>query len=62
MIVHTWQLADVGEYFQSEQMQGFVVLLINGSVVVQHDDAGIDAVEDKLVVFLLLGSFAFYII
>ena len=55
-------MADVGEYFQSEQMQGFVVLLINGSVVVQHDDAGIDAVEDKLVVFLLLGSFAFYII
>ena len=40
-------------------MQSFVVLLINGSVVVQYDDAGIDAVEDKLVVFLLLGSFAF---
>ena len=43
-------------------MQGFVVLLIDGSVVVQYDDAGIYAVEDKLVVFLLLGGFAFYII
>ena len=62
VIVHTWQLADVGKYFQPEQMQGFVVLLIDGSVVVQYDDAGIYAVEDKLVVFLLLGGFAFYII
>ena len=35
--IHARQLADVRKYFQSEQAQGFVVLLIDGSVVVQHD-------------------------
>ena len=55
------QLADVRKYFQSEQAQGFVVLLIDGSVVVQHDDTGVYTVEDKLVVLLPLGGFTLYI-
>ena len=61
MGVHARQLADVRKYFQSEQAQGFVVLLIDGSVVVQHDDTGVYTVEDKLVVLLPLGGFTLYI-
>lgn len=61
MSVHARQLADVRKYFQSEQAQGFVVLLIDGSVVVQHDDTGVYTVEDKLVVLLPLGGFTLYI-
>lgn len=61
MGVYTRQLADMRKNFQSEQAQGFVVLLIDGSVVVQHDDTGVYTVEDKLVVLLPLGGFTLYI-
>ena len=60
--VHAVQLADVGKDIEAQQTEGFAVFLIYGTIVVQHEDAGIHAVQDEFVVLFLLGCFTFHII
>lgn len=56
VLVYAGKLAHVRENGQSEQPQSFVVRLVDHAVVIEHDDAGIDAVHDQLVVFLFLDG------
>ena len=60
--IHAVQLADVGKDIEAQQTEGFAVFLIYGTIVVQHEDAGIHAVQDEFVVLFLLGCFTFHII
>jgi len=59
VLVYTGKLLHICKDSQSKQTQSFVIRLINHAVVIEYDNAGIDAIHNQFVVFFFLGGIRF---
>ena len=56
------ELLDVCQDFQTDEVHGFLVLLVHGAFTVQHYDACFHEVQNQFIVFFALCGFLFHVV